>query len=154
MARSIEAAVSADGTRLVLDSVNRAALRGLAGERVVIGKDKATRSERANRYLWGVVYRWMSIEQVGKDHDETKEAIHDAMCERFLTNEQRRVEFFNRLTGECLTVDTTARRSSRLAGDAFYDFVEDVREFARTFLNVETPDPDPEYWRKRERRAA
>lgn len=104
---------------------------------------KATRSQRANAYLWGVVYALMA-----KDQEMTEEEIHDAMCERFLPNEHKRVAFFNRLTGECLEVETDGRRSSKLDGEAFYDFVERVREFARDFLNVHTPDPDPAYWRR------
>jgi hypothetical protein len=110
-----------------------------------------TRSAKANRYYWGVVLDL--IEQ----HTGTKaDDIHDAMCEQFLPNEQKRVAFFNKLTGEELAVDVDTRRSSKLTGMAFYDFVEDVRQWARDFLQVETPDPDPEYWRKRpsKRRAA
>lgn len=117
------------------------------GERlaVTVKRYKATRSQKANAYLWGVVYELMA-----KDQEMTPEDIHDAMCERFLLNEHKRVAFFNRLTGECLEVETDGRRSSKLAGEPFFDFVERVREFARDFLNVHTPDPDPAYWRKRE----
>jgi hypothetical protein len=104
---------------------------------------KATRSQRANRYLWGVVYELMA-----KDQEMTAEEIHDAMVERFLPNEHKRIAFFNRLTGECLEVETDGRRSSKLTGELFFDFVERVREFARDFLNVQTPEPDKDYWRK------
>jgi len=141
--------------RLRMERVERirhdARIVALTGKDVVvtIRDAKATRSERANAYLWSTVYKLMALEQCGKDSEEAKSAIHDAMCERFLTNQRRQVEFFNRLTGEVLTVDTDPRRSSKLAGDAFFDFVEDVREFARTWMQVETPDPDPDYWRKR-----
>lgn len=110
---------------------------------VKVAKYKPLRSTKANAYLWGVVYALMA-----KDQEMTPEEIHDAMCERFLPNEQKRVEFFNRMTGECLAVETDGRRSSKLKGEAFFDFVERVREFARDFLNVHTPDPDPEYWRR------
>lgn len=106
------------------------------------------RSQKANAYLWGVIYPLMSL-----DTGHSPEDIHDAMCERFLPNEQKRVDFFNKMTGESLTVETDARRSSKLAGSPFYDFVEEIRGFAREFLNVETPDPDPEYWRKRATKA-
>lgn len=110
-----------------------------------IRRHKATRSDRANRYYWGVVLALMA-----KDQEMTPDEVHDAMCERFLPDAQKRVEFFNRLTGETLEVETDARRSSKLKGEAFYDFVERVRLFALEFLNVTTPDPDKEYWRKRE----
>lgn len=107
----------------------------------------AVRSQRANAYYWSQVLTVMSIE--GSAGDQSPEEIHDAMCEMFLPNEPKRVEFLNRLTGETLTVDTDARRSSKLKGDAFYTFVEKVRKFALEFMGVETEDPDPNYWRKR-----
>lgn len=107
------------------------------------------RSIRANNYLWGVVYDLME-EHTGQIADD----IHDAMCERFLPNEHKRIEFFNNMTGESLTVETDVRRSSKLHGGKFYDFVEEVRMFARDFLGVDTPDPDPSYWRHRKAKAA
>lgn len=104
---------------------------------------KTTRSAKANGYYWFLL-------DLLEKHCGTKaEAIHDAMCEMFLPNEQKRVEFFNRMTGEKLAVDIDSRRSSKLSGAPFYDFVEDVRQWMRDFFNFDTPDPDPEYWRKR-----
>lgn len=128
-----------------------ATLKAHAGTQIEvrIRRHKATRSERANRYLWGVVYALMA-----KDQEMTPEEMHDAMCERFLPDETKRIAFFNRMTGETLDVEIDARRSSKLKGDEFFDFVERVRLFALEFLNVQTPDPDAEYWRKRDRTAA
>jgi hypothetical protein len=103
-----------------------------------------TRSAKANRYLWGVVYAL-----IAQHTGHSPEAIHDAMCELHLPDEHARVEFFNRMTGEKLEVEVDSRRSSKLSGMAFYDFVEEVRQWALNFLDVVTPDPDPEYWRKR-----
>lgn len=104
---------------------------------------KNRRSARANAYLWGHVY-----EEIAQHTGHTPEDIHDFMCERFLPNERKRVEFFSRLSGEVLAADVDTRRSSKLTGTPFYDFVENVRQFAREFLGVETQDPDPEYWRR------
>jgi hypothetical protein len=113
---------------------------------VTIQSFKAMRSAKANAYLWGVVYRLI------EEHTGTKaEDIHDAMCEKFLPNEQKRVDFYNKLTGESETIETDGRRSSKLTGSPFYDFVEDIRQWARDFLQLETPDPDKEFWRKRAR---
>jgi hypothetical protein len=103
----------------------------------------AVRSEKANAYYWGCVLAEMAT-ATGHSADE----IHDAMCERFLPNESKRVEFFNKQTGEVLTVDVDHRRSSKLTGKAFYEFVEQVRQFAAEFLDVQTEDPNPEYWRR------
>jgi hypothetical protein len=105
---------------------------------------RSVRSRQANAYYWSCVLAVMA-----KDQEMTPEEIHDAMCARFLPNEAQRVAFFNKLTGEELAVYTDGRRSSKLTGDAFYDFVERVRLFALEFLGVVTADPDPLYWRKR-----
>lgn len=107
------------------------------------------RSRKANAYYHGVVLRLMA-EHSGHSADE----LHDAMCEMFIPSEKKQIEFVNELTGEVVQVETDPRRSSKQSPTAFYDFVEQVREWARTFLNVDTPDPDPLYWRKRGRRAA
>ena len=128
----------------------RRAMKQMADGRYIIrvealSRRKSQRSIRANNYYWSQVLTPMSEE--GSDGDQSPEDIHDAMCARFLPNEHKRVEFFNRMTGECLTVDTDTRRSSKLTGEDFYDFVEKVRKFALEFLGVVTEDPDPEYWR-------
>lgn len=130
-----------------------AELRGLEDGSVVVTVKHASaatvRSQKANKYYFGVVLRIVS-EETGQSVDD----IHDAMCSQFLPSEQKRVEFFNRMTGESLAVDADTRRSSKLTGGPFYDFVEQVRLWAQEFLGIQTPDPDPEYWRKRERKAA
>ena len=107
------------------------------------------RSERANAYYWSTVLPLLAAE-----NEQTPEEVHDAMCVLFLPNEAKRVEFFNKMTGESLTVDVDTRRSSKLSGGPFYDFVERVRLWGVEFLGVVTPDPDPEYWRKRKSRTA
>lgn len=151
-----DARVSMDGARLVFvehEQAQRAErLSNLAGQRVgvVLKPWKILRSERANAYYWGQVLTPMSVES--SDGDQEPEEIHDAMCAMFLPNEHKRVEFFNKMTGEYLEVETDGRRSSKLHGEDFYQFVEKVRKFALEFMGVRTEDPDPEYWRKRARK--
>ena len=110
---------------------------------------RQTRSQKANAYYWSTV-----LPLLAKENEQTPENLHDAMCETFLPNDFRRVEFFSRMTGEVLRVTVDKRRSSKLTGAAFYDFVERVRLWGVEFLGVTTPDPDPEYWRKRKSEAA
>lgn len=128
-------------------------LQSLRGEivDVVIRKHREQRSVQANAYYWGEVLDRMSRE--GSGGDQSPEEIHDAMCEMFLPDEHKRVEFFNRLTGETIAVNTDPRRTSKLKGDEFYTFVEKVRKFALEFMGVVTEDPDPEYWRRSKRRS-
>lgn len=107
----------------------------------------SNRSAQANAYYWGVV--------VQAAHEESGQApndIHSYWCELFLPDEKKRLEFFNRLTGERLQVTVDTRRTSRLTGHAFYDFVENCRLWCQEYLNVTTPDPDPDFWRKRDRK--
>lgn len=141
MSRPIIATVGDTSALLTLIQRRLALFDGQVVE-VRIGPYKATRSQRANAYYWSVV-----LELLAKDQEMTPEEMHDAMCEKFLPNERKRVEFFNRMTGESVAVETDGRRSSKLTGGPFFDFVERVREFGRTFLNVFTPDPDPAWWR-------
>lgn len=124
----------------------RAHLRLLKGFSVdvVITKHTDTRSLRANAFYWGHVLQTIH-DHTGQD----KQDVHDAMCEMFLDNQRKQVEFLNILTGEVVEVPIT-KRSSGLKGDEFFNFVERVRQWAREFLGVETHDPDPEYWRGRE----
>lgn len=119
-------------------------LNGLGvGKWEIHAAKRPTRSQRANAYYWSTV-----LLLIAQHTEHTPEEIHDAMCARFLPNEHKRVEFFNRHTGEQLDVDIDTRRSSKLTGAPFYDFVEQVRMWAADWLGVFTPDPDPEYWRK------
>lgn len=46
-----------------------------------------------------------------------------------------------------------AQSTTRLKVDEFYDYVENVRFSAASELGVITPDPDREYWRKRDESA-
>lgn len=122
-------------------------LRELKGKKTLLTlvEDKGTRSDRANRYYWSQV-----ATKIAKSQEMTADEFHDAMCEKFLPNLRKRVEFFNTMTGEKLQpVEVDRRRSSKLSGGPFFDFVERVREFGRDWLGVRTDDPDPEYWRKR-----
>lgn len=108
---------------------------------VTIEKRRATRSQRANRYYFGVCLNLIS-EATGHTVDE----LHDDMCLRFLT---KRVNYTNPETGEVDEREVPGR-SSKLNVNEFYDFVERVRQFGAEFLGLAIPDPDPEHWRDRE----
>lgn len=122
------------------------AQRWPVGTRLLLKLSRPTRSDRANAYYWGVVLATIERES---NSGNTVDELHDAFCERFIPHERKQVEFYSRMTGESVTTEIDTRRSSALSGGAFYEYVEQVREFARQFWGIETPDPDPEYWRKR-----
>lgn len=151
--RAIQAHVDGSG-RIASEEVRhelRDRLRELRGKHVgiVVEEYRNVRSREANAYLWGHVYVEMA-----KHSGHSAEELHDFMCEKFLPSEKRRAEFYNRMTGECVEIETDGRRSSKLTGNAFYEFVEQVRQFAVEFMDVQTQEPDPAYWRKHQRRAA
>lgn len=158
MARAVlaEATWDGDAPRLVDARKYRAdakAQKWPIGTRLMVRLSKPTRSERANAYYWGVVID--RIDRGNPDDGNSPEDYHDAFCERFIVTERKQVQFFNAMTGEEDIVEVDDRRSSALNGGDFYDFVEKVRIFAREFWNIDTPDPDPEYWRKpRDKRRA
>jgi hypothetical protein len=128
------------------------AKRWPVGTKLKITVQPPTRSERANGYYWGVVIE--HIERLSESGYSAQE-LHDVFCERFILCERKQAEFYNKMTGERVITEYSARRSSALTGGPFYDFVENVRLFAREFWGIETPDPDPEYWRKpRDKRKA
>jgi hypothetical protein len=106
------------------------------------------RSLRANGYYWGTVVA-AAVHESGQPECD----IHSFWCEQFLHDERKRLKFFNRLTGQALQVDIDSRRSSKLTGRAFYDFVENCRLWMQEWLGVTVPDPDPDYWRKRTKKA-
>lgn len=117
------------------------------GQEFVLSVQSRTsyRSIKANNYYWGVVVA-AAVEETKQDED----AIHAFWCAKFLPNETKHVEFYNHMTGEAIEAEVDPRRTSKQTGSKFYDYVEECRLWLQEFLGVTTPDPDPEYWRKRQ----
>ena len=136
-----------DAGKLVLEPSDRArlsgVLRGLRGQRVdvAVTLHQSSRSGRANAYYWSTVVK-LATAHTG----DTAQDFHDEMCARFLT--RRRIDVLDYATGEATEI-TVPGRSSKLTISDFYTFVEQVRLFCAEFLGVATPDPDPDFWRKR-----
>jgi hypothetical protein len=124
--------------------------RSLAGcdVDITVKKHRTDRSLEALGYYWGVVLA------IAEDHTgQPADDIHDAMVERFVPSEAKRLEFVNRMNGESIAIGVEVKHSPKQGGP-FFDFVENVRQFLREFLDIDTPDPDPQYWRKRASKAA
>lgn len=142
---SYRAGAVATGSGIQLDDREdfARAMRELpAGLRLTISveEEKDVRTAAANRYLWGVVYKWIENET-----GQPKESIHAEMCEQFL---RRQVHYVDKKTG--LTVEKWyVAGSSGLTPREFYEFVENVRLFAAEWHGISIPDPDPEYRRRR-----
>lgn len=106
------------------------------GERVeaTLKRYQDTRSARANRYLWGVVYA-----AIAEDTGQEPESIHEAMKERFLVKTD--IVFVNAKTGE-MEEHRVVGSSAGLKVSEFYQFVENVRLFAGEWLGLRIPDPN------------
>jgi hypothetical protein len=97
---------------------------------------RRTRSAKQNAYLW-VIYREMS-----KATGRPAQAIHDVMVLWFLPREPTIRKVSNWPDGEVRTIVREVRHTSTLTPSEFQEFIDQVRLFARTFLQLEIPDPD------------
>lgn len=132
------------GARLVPSDMGRwrALLREHEGQpvHVVFEKPQDKRSIYANNY-W-----WFCLGLVEKDTGNKKDYMHEICLKKFLS--KQKVEIISPVTGEC-EIHAVQERSSTQRISDFYDFVEEARVWFVEFFGVITPDPDPEYWRKR-----
>lgn len=106
---------------------------------VSIERQHATRSAQANAYYWGVVIRAMS-EYTGSTPDE----MHDVLKLKFLPKDLALASDNGEVIAEFVIGGSTAQ----LNVVQFYDYVEQIRQWAFEFLDVDMPPPDPE-WRAR-----
>jgi hypothetical protein len=92
---------------------------------VTVSKYTKTRSNDQNRYMWGVVYRYIS-ESTGM----TPEESHDAMRMLFL-----------RVSGDGRSPDTI-KSTTELSTVQFEEYIESVKQFAAEKLGTYIPDPN------------
>lgn len=93
-----------------------------------VSKRKSKRSDAQNRYLWGVVYKLIC-----KDTGYTDEEIHELMLEKFAP--RRYMELGS-------TKEKVVKRSSKMDKIEFMDYVESIKQWAATDLNIYIPDPN------------
>lgn len=89
---------------------------------LIIRKKKKSRSNNQNRYLWGVVYK-MIADETGHSSDE----VHEHVRWRFL-----------RKHGKLETV----RSTPDLSTVEMEKYLEDIRRFCATELNLSIPLPN------------
>jgi hypothetical protein len=100
------------------------------------------RSNQANRYLFGVIYRDIE-EATGQD----KETTHDEMCTRFLT---KTIHYTNPATSEVVQMEVVGRTSAMKVSE-FHRFVEQVKLFAAEFFGLTFEDAPEEFYKERDR---
>lgn len=105
---------------------------------ITVEKKHATRSVEANRYYFGVCLKLIA-EHTGYTVDEVHEWAkakfipkHVAICDR---------------NGEIKDDLVIGGSTTRLNKVQFYEYVESIRQFAAEELDVNIPDPNPN-WRE------
>ncbi len=113
-------------------------------ERFVMG-----RTSRQNRALFGHAYK--IIEGVT---GHTKEELHDHFCGRFFGRTE--YDFFGETRSRPIRTTTTDEDGKRdvIPWDQFSEFFEHVRNFAAAELEINIPDPDPEWSQHTREKAA
>lgn len=142
--------MTAQSFRLVNPQVKRNAIAAImavatdGGEimTVSIAPEEKKRSQRQNRYLWGVVYKTIVDNDPGFFHNDavdalrksarlsTAEVVHEFCKARFLPSAD--------LPGLQITV---APSTAKLPRKEFQDYVESIRRWAADELQVFIPDP-------------
>ena len=89
---------------------------------LIIRKEKKSRSNNQNRYLWGVVYKIIANET-----GHTEEEVHEHMKWRFL-----------RKHGRLETVKSTSDLNTK----EFEEYTENIRRFGATDLSLQIPVPN------------
>jgi bifunctional DNA-binding transcriptional regulator/antitoxin component of YhaV-PrlF toxin-antitoxin module len=122
--------VDADGVRLTLADPSglRRRIRALAGQRVevVVRPRRRKRSDRANRYYWGVVLA-LFADAIGDERDE----LHESLKLKLLGLENPDGQLLPRV-----------RSTAKLTPREFDHYVEDVKRLAvRMFPELVIPDP-------------
>lgn len=88
-----------------------------------IKKPQKTRTEKENKYYWGVV-----VKMIGDELGYTQEEAHEALKHQFLREEQGKL--------------SKVRSTADLSTTEFEQYLEQVRIFALVELNIKIPLPN------------
>jgi len=89
---------------------------------VIIQSERKTRSNDQNRYLWGVVYDFISAE-TGHDNEE----IHEIMRHQFLMTHT--------------DIGDYPKSTTKLSTVEFMEYIEKIRVWAGEYLGIRIPLP-------------
>jgi len=103
------------------------------------------RSNAANRYLFGVVYR-----HINRYTEQSIDDIHDEMCARFTT---KTIHYTNPATGQIVEMAVVTRTSGMKVSE-FHHFVQQVKLFAQEFFGLTFEEPGDDVRQEYERATA
>jgi hypothetical protein len=101
---------------------------------LILKKKKKQRSHEQLKYLWSVVY-----DMISKETGMSREEIHEAMKYRFLY-EMRRIVNKDKTVSALKTVKSISDLGDVDTNEMF-DYIENVRQWAASFLGIVIPDP-------------
>lgn len=122
-----------------LTEVFKAVLKLADGDyTITVKKSRNTRSDRQNRYLWGVVYPHLlqGFTDAGWDEITNEEQIHEICKAKFLTTEA-----VNKQTGEIMNYPLSTAKMDTIQ---FATYVDQIIAFALEYLNTVIPQPEYE----------
>lgn len=105
------------------------AFKKLSGKRaeITVRPETKSRTNEQNRYLWGVVYKYIS-EEIGYEPEQ----VHELMKFKFL-----KIEILVKGNPE-----TVIRSTTELSTEEFNQYVERIVRWAAEFLGLVIPDPN------------
>ncbi len=105
------------------------------------------RSQKASKYYQAIVVR-----AGAKATGNSVEMVHRGWKAMFLPDADMFTDFFNWFAGqEAIPRSKRPLTTRDLPIRDFYDYVEECREWLRTEYQVDTPDPDPLFFKRRAR---
>ena len=109
----------------------RSELYKLNGKKVfvIIDEERPKRSTEQNSYYWGVVLKILS-DELGYTADE----LHELLLAKFYGTKELKAKGF--------TLSVPNKRSSKLNTKEFEEYLEKIRVFAQTDLNITIPLPN------------
>lgn len=105
---------------------------------ITVKKSRNTRSDRQNRYLWGVVYPNLlkGFTDAGWDEITNEEQVHEICKAKFLTTEA-----VNKHTGEIMSFPLSTTKMDTIQ---FATYVDQIISFALEYLGIAIPQPEYE----------
>ena len=113
--------------------------------RIQVRVGPPVRSDEAHNYYWLILG---FIEEHGET-GHTAEDFHEYFKVQFIPKRVAIADGNGEICDDIVVGGTT----TKLNRHDFYDYVENVRQWARERLRLETPDPDPKLARRYRRRA-
>lgn len=113
--------------KLLLDSKSefQSHLHTLEGKRVEVSVEKYRKKRTTDQNA----YYWLVLGYIAKDTGQDPQDLHAAF----------KMKFSSRVTLKGLVIPQSTTRKDTLE---FTEYIESVRQFAREFLNINTPDPN------------